>query len=156
MTRWIAILLIPLAGACSRDDDTRPQPEPVTLSGSLDLEIRDRLDVTLTVRGETLAATLTPSSDFGVVAAGEPLSGDGRVEAFPEAEATLYTARFSAPARAGGPCGSQPVALALSLHRSGSGEMVAGSLTPYCGAQALGTPARTPLRLSGLLPLPGG
>jgi hypothetical protein len=154
MKRWIAILLLPFAGACSRDGDDTPKPEPMTLAGTLDLEIRDQLEVVLVVRGQTLGATIEPSSGFGLLEPGQPLSGNGRVEPFPEADSTLYTARFSAPARAGGPCGAEPVALALSLHRSGSGDVVAGSLTGYCGAQSYGTPARAPLRLSGSLPLP--
>lgn len=156
MKAQIPILLAALAIACANDDETKtkPEPEPITLSGSLDLELRDKLEITLIMRGETLSATVTPSKDFGVFAAGTPLSGDGRVESFPEAESTLYTARFAAPGRAGGPCGAQALTLALSLHRAGTGAMVAGSLTAYCGAQSHGIPARTPLRLSGLLPLP--
>jgi hypothetical protein len=154
MRHLIVVTGLALAAACSKDDGDK-QPDPVTLNGTLDLEIRDTLEVGLVVRGERLTATILASSPFGVLPAGEKLGGEGRVEAFPEADATLYTARFSAPARAGGPCGAEPVALALSLHRGGAGAFVAGSLTAYCGAQSHGTPARTPLRLSGSLALPG-
>jgi hypothetical protein len=84
-----------------------------------------------------------------VAPAGEALSAPGRVEAFPEADATLYTARFGAPADPAGPCGDRPVSLALSLHRAGGNDHLGGALTAYCGEGAWhGTPARV-LRLAG-------
>jgi hypothetical protein len=151
MKRWLVLTAI--LGACSNEPEVVREPTK-TLSATLDLEIRDRAEVVLETTGERLRAKLTLTSGFGVAPAGELVSGDGFVEAFPEADATLYTARFSLPPAAG-PCGAEPVSLALSLHRSGKNTRVAGSLTAYCGADRWhGVPARTPLRLSGTLPLP--
>jgi hypothetical protein len=152
MKRLISIMGLTLCLACGEDEQ---KDAPVTtLGGTLDLELRDQSNLELGLRGELLSATLTLTKGFGVAPAGEPIRGEGRIEAFPEAESKLAAAKFSLPAQAAGPCGAQPVSLALALHRGGDNAYVAGSLTPYCGAQIWhGTPARTPLRLSGLLPL---
>lgn len=140
-----------LLAACGKNAETVKKP---ALTGTLDLEIVDSADVHLSLHGADLTATLTPDKGYGVMPAGQPLTGKGHVESFPEANATLYTARFSAPADASGPCGKEPVSLALALHRDEDNDRVQGSLTPYCGQDTwFGTPAHTPLRLSGDLPL---
>jgi len=96
---------------------------------------------------------MTLSQGFGVAPAESALSGSGRIESITEAGATLYTARLSAPAQPAGPCGAQPVSLALSLHRQGANATVHGGLTAYCGAEQWhGVPPRV-LRLAGELPL---
>ncbi len=152
MKRLIVIMGLALIPACAEEE--AKLPPATTLSGTLEIELRDQASVELVVRGEKLSATLTLPKGFGVAPAGEPIRGEGRVEAFPEVESTLYTAKFSLPEQAGGACGTQPVSLALALHRGGDNAYVARSLTPYCGAQIWhGTPARAPLRLSGSLPL---
>ncbi len=145
------IAAVALAGCGKNPEAVRPAPD---LTGTLDLEITDSAQVHLALHGDDLDATVTPASGYGVMPAGKPLTGKGHVERFPEANATLYTARFSAPADASGPCKDKPVSLALALHRDEDNARVQGSLTPYCGKDVwFGTPAHTPLRLSGDLPL---
>lgn len=154
MKRLVLLALLGLAVACGRDEESAPGPEPKTLSATLDLELRDSADVALTLVGDRLHAELTLSNGHGVAPAAELIAGDGHVEAIPEAQATLYTARFSLPPT-DGPCAAEPVSLALSLHRAGDGSHVAGSLTAYCGKDRFfGVPARTPLRLSGQMTAP--
>lgn len=141
-----AILGLSLA-ACWTDDPVPRPPPPVTLTGDLDVDIRDSAHVELVTTGTDLAASLTLTKSFGI--AGGALAGAGHVEAFPEAGATLYTARIDAPADPTGPCGAQPISLALSLRRRGNDAHVGGALTAYCGKGVWhGTPARL-LRLSG-------
>jgi hypothetical protein len=144
-----------LAVACSSNEEEKKQPPAEVLTGTLDVDIRDTADVAITTRADTLTATLTISNDWGVLPKGEAISGKGRVERFPEADVTLYTALIDVSAQSGGPCGSDPLTLALALERSGAGGYVVGSLTPYCGKNTdSGNYARNPLRLSGQLPLP--
>jgi hypothetical protein len=65
----------------------------------------------------------------------------------------MYTARFDAPADPTGPCGSDPISLALAVRRRGKDAHVGGALTAYCGKDVWhGVPARV-LRLAGDLPL---
>lgn len=136
---------------CGKNPETVKTEKPATpMSGKLDLEVTDSAKVDLFVRGDDLTLTITPDTGYGVMPAGEALTGRGHVEHFPEANATLYTARFSVPADTSGPCGNKPVSLALALHRDEDNARVQGSLTPYCGEDTwFGTPARNPLRLAG-------
>ena len=123
------------------------------LKGTLEMEIRDTAAVEIAVRGSHGDSTvrLTLSEGYGLAPAGSTLEAPGRIEAFPEANATLYTARLSAPAQSEGPCGAEPISLALSLHRPGDGPTVLGGLAAYCGDQTWqGRPQRI-LRLSGAL-----
>lgn len=125
------------------------------LVGTLSLEIRHTADLQIAVAPDGVGAdvSLTLSEGFGVAPAASALRSAGRVEPVPEAGATLYTARLSAPAQPDGPCGAEPVSLALSLHRQGDNAVVHGGLTAYCGAdQWHGIPPRV-LRLAGELPL---
>jgi hypothetical protein len=132
---------------CSTSND-EPAPDE-TLRLSLDAEIRDHADVTISRRAESTTVTLKLSQGWGVLPASTLLRGKGRAESFPEAAVTLYTARFALDPVTDGPCGTEPVSLALALHRRGTAERVSGSLTPYCGKDKwAGVPARTPLRLA--------
>ena len=140
------VVLLALACACNASNEADADEK---LSLVLDLEIRDSASMQLTRTGEELDVSLALSKGFGVVADGARVAGKGRLERFPEADVALYTARFSLPPQADGPCGEQPVSLALALHRRGDGPRLSGSLTPYCGTDVwFGTPARSPLRMS--------
>jgi len=141
-------LIAGLALACGCTDDPVPNLTKNPLRGELAVDIRDTAEVEIRGEGPLLEAMVKLSKGHGLAPEGAALTGKGREEAFPEASMTLYTARFDAPPAAGGPCGSAPVSLALSLHiRQGS--RAAGSLTAYCGAGVFhGEPARV-LRLSG-------
>lgn len=137
--------LFALVAACQSSSD-EPDESFVT---TLDLDIRDSASVRVERRGEALDVSIELSKGFGVAPEGERLSGKGRLERFPEAEMTLYTARFAVAAQPGGPCGKEPISLALSLSRRGVAPRLSGSLTPYCGEGVWhGTPSRSPLRLS--------
>lgn len=148
--------LVLVAVACQSQPEVSSRPAAKTTSGTLDLDILDSATVSLAIRSDdTLDAKLSLGKGFGVAPEGQELAGTGRVERFAETDLLLYTARFDVPAQAAGPCGSQPVSLALSLHRRGDNAHVSGSVTPYCGAATwYGTPARSPLRLAGDLPQP--
>ncbi|MCC6552316.1 MAG: hypothetical protein IT372_04745 [Polyangiaceae bacterium] len=135
-----------LAG-CAADEALSPLDQP--LAATLSVDIRESAALRIDGQGPDVKVRLTLSKGFGVAPAGEALSGPGRVEAFPEAAATLYTARLAAPADPSGPCGDRTVSLALSLHRAGDAAHVGGALTAYCGEGVWsGVPARV-LRLSG-------
>lgn len=144
-----------LAAGCNSQPDVTRSPSATT-SATLDEDIVYSADVKLVVRSDdTLDATLSLAHGYGVAPDGTALTGNGRVERFPETDLLLYTARFDVPAQSGGPCGDKPVSLALSLHRRGPNARVSGSVTPYCGASTwFGAPARSPLRLAGDLPVP--
>jgi len=135
--------------AGSADTTAGPEPE-IVLEADLALETTRGVQIVITRTGDVLEASVTPGEGFGVAPSGEPLVGPARIDAFPEANATLYTARLSAPAQPGGPCGDEPVSLALALHLDADAGYMAGGLTPYCGADTwFGVPAIEPLRVSG-------
>ena len=148
------LLLVVALGvvACSDGEESMPQQKPKVLSGTLDVDIRNSAEVQLSLRGDAVEATLKIDASWGVLPAGESISGKGRVEHFPAAGITLYTALFAVSAVTDGPCGSEPLTLALALERDGENPYVVGSLTPYCGKDTdSGLPARNPLRLAGQL-----
>jgi hypothetical protein len=146
---------VPTTTTTASADDTAgttagPEPE-IVFDADLDLEAKRSIHVVITQTGDTLEATVTPSEGFGVAPAGEPLGGPARIDAFPEAGATMYAARLSGPVIEGGRCGDQPVSLALALHLDTDAGFIAGGLTPYCGADTwFGVPPIEPLRISGV------
>lgn len=149
MTRRALFATLALASGCT-DDPIPDIADKGPLRGDLAVDIRDTAAVEISGEGPMLEVMVKFSNGYGLVPEGAAISGKGREEAFPEASMTLYTARFDAmPAPAGGgPCGSSPVSLALSLSMR-QGSHAAGSLTAYCGAGVFyGEPARI-LRLSG-------
>lgn len=151
---WIVLgsLASLTSAGCYIDDPLPPVERPVVVEGDLAVDIRSSAHVTLSLTGDELGATIAMDKGFGVAPAG--LEGKGTVERFPEARTVLYAARFDAPADLEGPCGAEPVSLALALHRRGDNTRVGGSLTAYCGAATwYGVPAKV-LRLSGDLPVP--
>jgi hypothetical protein len=130
---------------------TTAGPEPmVVFEATLALETKRVVQIVLTQTGDELQATVTPSEGFGVAVAEDALTGPARIDTFPEAGATLYTARLAGPAVSGGRCGDAPVSLALALHLDADATFIAGGLTPYCGADTwFGVPVIEPLRISG-------
>jgi hypothetical protein len=149
--RWGGFLLAGLLlVSCGGENK---QSKPVTrLVGELDMEIRDRATVSVVGDGDRRQFDLILDRGFGVTESGAPLHGLGRVERFTESDLTLYTAQFEHDATPSGPCGDQPVSLALSLVREGQNTRVAGALTIYCGGGVWhGVPVKV-LRLSGPMP----
>ena len=147
MTRLIAIAIV-VAG-CHENGDS-------AWRGTLDVDIRDSVDVTMVSTSATdLDATLAfTTSGFDLFDHASPLRLPVHVEAFPEAGLTLYVGKLSLPAVSGGRCADQPVSLALALSRKQGNDRVQGSLTAYCGADTYaGVPARV-LRIVGSLPIP--
>jgi len=123
----------------------------IVLDIGLDLELKQSVQVTFTMLGDELVVDLDPSRGYGLLSG--PVAGSGRIDAWPEAEATLYSATFSHPAVPEGPCGEQPVSLALALHHDHDADVIAGGLTGYCGADTFfGVPPIEPLRISGRMP----
>lgn len=121
--------------------------------GRLDLDIRWSADVVIQVTGKDLTAKVTLNDEREVAVAGVAFDGAGKVHAFPETDAVLYTARLASPPLTGGRCGSDPASLALTLFRRGGNDHVSGGIAVYCGANTYsGIPARM-LRLAGVLPL---
>jgi hypothetical protein len=123
------------------------------LQGMLDADILGQATVTIgELGGGAATARVALVRGHGLLPDGTTLEGGGRIEAFPEASTTLYTAIFSAPAYPAGLCGEQPIGLALSLRRAGPNDRVAGGLSAYCGGDVRrGKPVRI-VRLSGSLP----
>jgi len=138
--------------AGSADTSTGAPPE-VVLQLTLELETLEEVSVEITRVGDELTARLEASRGYGVAPAGEAISGPARIDALPEAGATIYGARLAGPAVADGPCGDEPVSLALALHHDEDASFVAGGLTAYCGADTwFGVPPIEPLRISGKMP----
>lgn len=150
MNRVMIAVALCLAGCHDGEEGARSaQAESL----ALDVDIRETAEARLERDGDSLRVRLTLSRGFGVADDGAVLTGAGTVERFPEADVTLFAAQLSSAPVASGPCGAEPVSLALALHRRGSARRVAGSLTPYCGSGVWsGVPARNPLRLSSSAP----
>jgi hypothetical protein len=133
--------------------DSSGGPAPVeVLSATFDLEIRRDISLVVTQIGDAYEMTVEANEGYGVLVAGQALSGPGRIDALPEAGAILYTARIAGPVVPDGRCGDAPVSLALALHHDQDATFVAGGLTAYCGADTwFGVPVIEPLRISGHL-----
>jgi hypothetical protein len=139
--------------AGTADTSTTGQPAEVVLQLELELEALEEARLEITRVGDELTATLQLSRGYGVVPDGATITGSARIDALPEAGATIYTARLGGPVVEGGPCGAEPVSLALALHHDDDAAFVAGGVTPYCGADAWwGVPPIEPLRISGKMP----
>lgn len=142
-----------LAAACG---DTTTMKEPPGLTGQLDIELRDKIDVQLVPAAEGRDAldvklTLASGSGYGVLSVGQTLSAKGRRRAMPEAETELYTATFRVPAAAS-VCPAKAASLALSLVRRGTNARVAGGIAVRCDDGDAARPVRL-LRLSGTIPI---
>lgn len=148
----VALALVASTLACSEQGGDSSEFQ-ILRTGTLDLETRGEASAHITTDlAGGVEVTVTLSNGHGLVADGATLVGAGRIDAYPEADATLYTARFSVPAleEPGARCGKEPVSLALALHTDADNAVVAGALTPYCGADRwYGLPVREPLRLRG-------
>jgi hypothetical protein len=150
---WLAPLLLLLLG-CDLSSEVIVTSR--TLQAELDLEIRDRVAITIepSEQGDTMHVSLTPSAGYDLLAPGTALAADGKISLLPEATGTLYSAKLSSDGQLNGPCGSEPVSAALALHREGGNAYVVGGLSIYCGADRwYGNPVRI-LRIAGNLPLP--
>ena len=132
---------------------TTGTPGEVVLDVWLELEALEDVHVEITRAGDEHTAAVTVSRGFGVVPVDEAIVGPARIDALPEIGATIYGARLGVAAIADGPCGDEPVSLALALHHDDDATFVAGGLTAYCGADRwYGVPPIEPLRISGKLP----
>ncbi|HWB79768.1 MAG TPA: hypothetical protein VG755_32615 [Nannocystaceae bacterium] len=134
------------------DSTSTAGPEPVVvLDTTLELELKETIHVTVTTTGDAVEIAIDPSRAFGIVSG--PLQGAGRIDAYPEADATVYVATFDGAAIGEGPCADAPVSLALALHHDHDADVIAGGLTGYCGAATFfGVPIVEPLRISGRVP----
>jgi hypothetical protein len=151
----LMVLGVLALGGCYADEPLPSGPKTPTktvLTGDLDTDIREKTHVELTITGNDVEASITLMSGYGV-APTTALTGAGHVESFREADMVMYTARFAAPGDPSGPCGADPVSLALAVRRRAKDAHVGGALTAYCGKDVWhGVPARV-LRLAGDLPL---
>ncbi len=148
----LLLLLAPLvAFACA--DSATTNPVRPTYQGTLAVDIRGAVDVTLSPSDQGLDVTLAGWQDgYALFDPAKPLTAKGRTETFAESTSwEVYTAKFAALPASGGACGDKPVSLALSLARRDGNPRVQGSLTAYCGGVASGVPARV-LRLTGDAP----
>ena len=155
MKRLTPILLASMLAACSGNGNNSMMPPPAPYQGTLDVDIRNKVDVTLQPGADGTSFTVSLSfkdGSFLLFDQAQPLKATGRIEPFPEASIVLYTAHFSSAAIPAGPCGMQPISLALALSRRDNNDRIGGALTAYCGADTwYGVPARV-LRLMGKLP----
>ncbi len=148
-------IVLGLVCGCGVDESVKPVATEKRYAGTLSAELRGTAEVSLSVASDgALKATLS----FDEAGAGDvldiatPLAMEGRLEAFAENQSELYAAKASLPAFAKGPCGAEPMSLALALHRREQNARVGGSLAIYCGqGRFSGVPAKI-LRLSGELP----
>lgn len=146
------LVLVPLgaaalAFACS--DNGSANPVRPTVRGTLDVDIRGKVDVVIAPSDQGLDVTLSGFQDgYALFDPAAKLTAKGKVGTFPEVPSwEMVTATF--PLAAAGPaCAGKPAVLALSLVRRDGNARVQGSLTAYCGTQAAGVPARV-LRLAG-------
>lgn len=140
-----ALCLSLALSACASDGPPR--------EATLDLELTRQVHVRFERAAGAWRARVTPSEGFGVLPPGVALEGPARVSPLPEAGAVLYSATFEVAPQPSGPCGDQPLSLALALHGEDDSDYVGGGITPYCGAERWhGVPAREPLRISGQWP----
>jgi hypothetical protein len=155
MNRTRLFLAVPLfavaslvAFACT--DSTSIQPVRPAYKGTLAVDIRGTVDVSLTPSDQGLDVTLASFQDgYALFDPKTPLTAKGRTETFAESPGwEMYTAKFATVPATGGACGDKPVSLALSLMRKDGNARVQGSLTAYCGTSYSGVPARV-LRLTG-------
>jgi hypothetical protein len=148
------LLLGLLAAGCMGEETVNPTPAGVAYSGTLAVDIKGTAKVDIALRsGNAIDVSLEVQAKEaeGLVEPSKRLQATGTLEPFPENGSELYTAKFSSAASPGGPCGAEPVSLALSLHRRGKNNRVGGSLTAYCGEGKFhGVPVRL-LRLTGEL-----
>ncbi len=152
MKRAGLLLLAPLVVfACS--DSTSIQPVRATYAGTLAVDIRGAVDVTLAPSDQGIDVTLAAFKEgYGLFDPGKALTAKGKTETFAESPGwQMVTAKFAplaATGASGGACGDKPVSLAMSLMRRDGNPRVQGSLTAYCGTAYSGVPARV-LRLTG-------
>jgi hypothetical protein len=151
MSKHVMIFLglaLLVSSGCAEDEPAASN----TYAGTLAVDIRGSATISI-VKQPGSAASITLSVDevgaAGLFDSATPLSMSGRIEAFPENESELYTAKISLGPSAAGPCGAEPVSLAFSLHQRSKNARVGGALTAYCGKDRFyGVPVRV-LRLSG-------
>ena len=153
MKREATLALALTLVACG--DEAVPAPtaaqEVRAYRGSLAVDIRGSAQVGLDLgAGLDVTLALADVDTKGAFDAAAPLAAHGRRDRFPETGSELFSAVFPVAASPGGPCGDQPVTLALSLHQRPPNHRFGGSLTAYCGTKAAGVPVRI-LRLSGEL-----
>ena len=133
MNRAIRFVFVFAVAGCSKSSDEAP-PKNEVLKGTLAVEIRSSVEITLTPTAHDEAGAPTAvdvslafgEGDLGVLDPNAKLGAKGNVEPVLEASATMYTAVFAAPKRSAGPCGDQPMTLALSLVRRGRNARVGG------------------------------
>jgi hypothetical protein len=132
------------------DDDSSPAADDDASPGVMRVfdavfEFRNNCHIVWYESGDTLAnATVQCGKGYGddLIAAGVTMSASGSVLRFPEAFHEIHTLTFQSPPIAGGPCGAQPIQLAMSLSgQQGVAERF-GGIAAYCGATITGTPAR--------------
>jgi hypothetical protein len=150
-----AIVMIVTAGGlagCGDDPVVSPPTGPSGIyAGTLAVDIRGKAVVRIEPRGgERIQVTLRfeDVNTLGLFDPATMVDIEGRREVFPETGAELFTAKIMLPAHPSGPCGGEPVAAALSLHRARGNVRFAGALTAYCGDRFFGVPAGM-LRLTG-------
>ena len=148
-----AAALLALSPACSNDEVNENQPRGEAYTMCFDLDIEDHGTLLLEITDDELEATLTVEEGNDLVAGGVPMEGTGKHYTFPEVRNLLYTAHFQGAPVPGGPCGDDPVSLAMSLSAKDFNPHLVGGLTAYCGEETYrGKPARI-MRIAGdLLP----
>ena len=154
-TRNIVLGVVALAavglGAFSFGCKDTESASPSGWKLSMDLDIRSQAVVEMQPgsRKDRPIMSVQLPSEAGVIDTASPLRAEGRLDSYPEAHLTVYTAKFAAKGRHGGPCGEGDVSVALSLANRKDNPYMAGSLTAYCGTRKwYGVPVRV-WRLSG-------
>lgn len=144
-----AAALLALLPACGSNEVEGDKPLVERYTMCFDLDIEDHGTLFLEIDGKAIEATLTVEEGNNLIAGNTPLEGPGKRYTFPEVRNLLYTARFQGAPVPGGPCGDDPVSLAMSLSAKDLNAHFVGGLTAYCGEETYrGKPARI-MRIAG-------
>ena len=147
-----AMVIAGVLAGCGDDPVVSPPTGPSGIyAGTLAVDIRGKAVIRIEPRAAQRTQITLRFEDVNTLGLFDPATTvdiEGRRELFPETGAELFTAKIVLPAYPSGPCGGEPVAAALSLHRARGNLRFAGSLTAYCGDRFFGVPAGM-LRLAG-------
>jgi hypothetical protein len=131
-----------------RSRSTTPSGPTAKIAMKLDFEVQGRSTLDITRRGTALSGTFRIGRGYDIIAANTQLSGTGQLLSF-EGGVVMHSLRFTGPAVASGPCGSQKMNYSATLLAKSGNNYVSGGFVTYCGANNWsGRPIRV-YRLAG-------
>ena len=130
------------------DDDTNPQ---FNYRADLEVELHDNAGLLISQADDgSLQGFMAFGTGNDLTPAGPlTIQGTGKLMDFPEAETKGFMIKFNGPAIASGPCGNDPVSLAMMLLRRANNGWAGGSLTARCGQDNFSGKALRVMKLAG-------